>query len=499
MLKVFISILIVSIFAPVLTGIILSINTAIVVLLAALQIFVALFPRFEPKRKTMASHSMVSVVVPAYNEPPAILMNTLEALSHLAHDRFEVLIIDNNTKDSAVWKPVEKFTKKLGKRFKFFHVENLSGFKAGALNYALKRLNPESEFVAVIDADYVVEPDFLTTALSYFTDKNIALVQFPQQYSNCNKENQPIADEYRHFFKIYMNMANHLDCVPSTGTVSVYQQKALSEVGGFRGEMLTEDADVGLRINAAGYSGIYAEHSVGHGLMPYDLEAYRTQKRRWAFGNAQSLGTLFRLFGKIPFRSWIGFFIHFTAWDHLNFFPFAVLGAYSIVLLPFVPITQAHRHLLTIVSISIFITLLSKFVLFIVALRRQNRPLTRAFRAFVVHMGMTLVYSEAWVAFLLGTKSAFERTNKFILASMPSLLKNSYRELILGLWFLIGMIEAILWGTRMISIIAFSISTLVLFSIYYVYWKIFHTKAYSRDMVLDLEHKYRHFLVPENI
>jgi len=444
-----------SIFIPWLVIPVLVANTAVAVILSALQIFSAFFPRSIPNRKSSGSHAFVSILVPSYNEPPAILMHTIETLSRLKHKNFEVLIIDNNTKDPNIWRPVEAFTKTLDKRFRFFHVDNLAGFKAGALNYILQFVSLKSEYIAVVDADYEVEPQFITTALSYFTDKDIALVQFPQQYRNCLKNNQPIADEYRHFFKIYMNMANHLDCVPSTGTVSVYKVDALRHIGGFREEALTEDADAGLRLYAAGFRGVYVNQSIGYGLMPYDIESYRKQKNRWAKGNAQSIRMLFALYGKIPLRSWIGFLTHLTAWDHLNFLPFAVLVAYTVVLAPIIPITNVHRALLTIASFSIFITLGSKFVLFVVTLRGQKKVFSRAFKALVVHMGMTLLYSEATGALWHKTKSVFERTNKFILVKKPSLIKNSYKELILGIWFAIGTVEALMWGTRHITVVAF--------------------------------------------
>ncbi|MDP2598568.1 MAG: glycosyltransferase [Candidatus Liptonbacteria bacterium] len=483
-----------SILIPGPTIVILVANTAAVAILSSLQIFSAVFPRSKPRRRNMSSHAFVSIVIPAYNEPPALLMNTLNALSRLRHDNFEVLIIDNNTKDSEIWRPVESYARTLGKKFRFFHVDNLPGFKAGALNWVLQYANPKSEYAAVIDADYEVKPEFLTAALSYFTSRDIALVQFPQQYRNCIKANQAVADEYRHFFKIYMNMANYLDCVPSTGTVSVYALDALRRIGGFSEKALTEDADAGLRLYAAGYRGVYVDHSIGYGLMPYDIEAYRKQKNRWAIGNAQSIASLFSLYGKIPFRSWLGFLTHLTAWDHLNLFPFAVLAAYTIVLLPVVPMTALHRELLTIASVSIFLTLASKFALFIAALRDQKKVISRAFKAFIVHMGTTLLYSEAFGVLLFGTKSGFERTNKFILSKMPSLLKNSYRELILGIWFAIGVGEAMIWGTRSITVIAFFVSSLTLFSIYYVAWKIAPTKAYSKKILADLEREYQPYL-----
>ncbi|OGY88574.1 MAG: hypothetical protein A3B30_03425 [Candidatus Komeilibacteria bacterium RIFCSPLOWO2_01_FULL_52_15] len=494
MFLVFIVVLSASILIPGPMIVILVANAAAVIILSSLQIFSAIFPRSEPGRLNTSSHAFVSILVPSYNEPPTLLMYTLDALSRLEHDNFEVLIIDNNTKDSEIWRPVESYVRTLGEKFRFFHVDNLPGFKAGALNRVLQFANPKSEYAAVIDADYEVEPEFLTAALSYFTGEDIALVQFPQQYRNCVKANQPIADEYRHFFKIYMNMANHMDCVPSTGTVSVYLLDALRRIGGFREKALTEDADAGLRLYAADYRGVYVDRSIGYGLMPYDIEAYRKQKNRWAIGNAQSIKSLFSLYGKIPFRSWLGFLANLTAWNHLNFLPFAVLAAYTIVLIPFISTTVSHQGLLTIASLSIFITLASKFALFVVSLRGQKKVLRRAFKAFIVHMGMTLLYSEALGVLLFGTKSGFERTNKFILSKMPSLLKNSYRELILGAWFAIGVAEAVLWGTRPITIIAFLVSSLMLLSFYYVAWKIAPTKTYSKKILADLEHEYQPYL-----
>ena len=104
---------------------------------------------------------MVSIHVPAHNEPPDMLIQTLDALARLNYPRFEVLLIDNNTKDPAVWQPVEAHCRKLGSRFRFFHVDPLSGFKSGALNYALERTATDAEVIGVIDSDYIVQPNWL--------------------------------------------------------------------------------------------------------------------------------------------------------------------------------------------------------------------------------------------------------------------------------------------------------------------------------------------------
>jgi len=433
-------------------------------------------------------------LVPAHNEPPEILIDTLNSLAKLNYKNYEVLVIDNNTKNEKIWKPVESYIATLGDKFHFYHIDSLPGFKAGALNYVIQYVNPRADHLAIVDADYKVNKDFLSIASSYFVDDKIALVQFPQHYRNCIKENMAIADEYGHFFGIFMNMANHFDCVPSTGTVSTYKFKPVKEIGGFRGEMLTEDADIGLRLHKAGYKGVYVDCPVGYGLMPYDLESYRKQKWRWAFGNAQSLKTLFSFFGKISFKSWIGFSSHLMAWHNFLFIPFAVLATYSIILHPNISILQMHRNLLYVSSLTIFVTIVAKYILFLSTYRANEKRFLSSIRAFIVHMGMTLVYSEAWLSCLLRVRSPFVRTNKFISKKIPGIISNSLAEIMLGVWFFIGAIEAILWG-RKFTVAAFLTTSSILLSIFYVYFKILPTKKYSEGMLLRLRDKYKKYLV----
>ena len=79
----------------------------------------------------------VSLHVAICNEPPAMVIQTLDSLAALDYPNFEVIVIDNNTKDPAVWRPVQDYCVGLGERFKFFHFDVMKGFKAGALNYVL--------------------------------------------------------------------------------------------------------------------------------------------------------------------------------------------------------------------------------------------------------------------------------------------------------------------------------------------------------------------------
>src|SRR3546814_2499217 len=111
-----------------------------------------------------------------------MLKKTLDALARLDYPNFEVLIIDNNTRDEKIWRPVEEYCATLGDRFRFFHVAPLKGYKAGALNFALNNTAPDVEIVGVIDADYLVEPDWLKSLVPYFDRPDIGFVQAPQDH-----------------------------------------------------------------------------------------------------------------------------------------------------------------------------------------------------------------------------------------------------------------------------------------------------------------------------
>jgi exo-beta-1,3-glucanase (GH17 family)/cellulose synthase/poly-beta-1,6-N-acetylglucosamine synthase-like glycosyltransferase len=242
----------------------------------------------------------VSIHVPCYNEPPAMVIETLDALARLDWPDFEVLVIDNNTPDEAVWKPVEAHCARLGPRFRFFHVSPLAGFKAGALNFALRNADPAAEIVAVIDSDYVVRPEWLRDMLPAFADPKLAIAQAPQDYRD-GAENAFKAScyvEYAGFFHIGMVTRNERNAIIQHGTMTLVRRTALESAGGWSEWCITEDAELGLRLFEQGWTATYLPRSYGRGLMPDTFNDFRKQRFRWAYGAMQILrrhaGVLFR-------------------------------------------------------------------------------------------------------------------------------------------------------------------------------------------------------------
>ncbi|MCL7462533.1 glycosyltransferase [Pseudomonas sp. NW5] len=230
----------------------------------------------------------VSIHVPCYNEPPEMVKQTLDALSRLDYPDFEVLVIDNNTKDPAVWEPVQTHCETLGARFRFFHVAPLAGFKGGALNYVLERTAADAEIIAVIDSDYCVEPDWLKHMVPHFSDPQIAVVQSPQDYRDGHESlfKKLCFAEYKGFFHIGMVTRNDRDAIIQHGTMTMIRRAVMSELG-WADWCITEDAELGLRVFEKGLSAAYSEQSYGRGLMPDTFIDFKKQRFRWAYGAMQ--------------------------------------------------------------------------------------------------------------------------------------------------------------------------------------------------------------------
>ena len=270
------------------------IGVVIVVLVEAHEWAEALWAKnrrrgFVPMPVGDAILPMVSIHVPAYNEPPEMLIETLAALAKLDYPRFEVVVIDNNTRDPAVWKPVEAWCEVNGERFRFFHVDPLEGFKSGALNYALQHTSPDAQIIGVIDSDYVVDSNWLSDLVPQFGRPEIAIVQAPQDYRDAqqNAFKSMTYAEYRGFFYIGMVTRNERNAIIQHGTMTLVRRSVLLEVGGWSEWCITEDAELGLMILRAGHQSMYIPRSYGRGLMPDTFSGYKNQRFRWAYGSMQ--------------------------------------------------------------------------------------------------------------------------------------------------------------------------------------------------------------------
>jgi cellulose synthase/poly-beta-1,6-N-acetylglucosamine synthase-like glycosyltransferase len=218
----------------------------------------------------------------------------------LDYPNFEVLVVDNNTKDDAVWKPLEEHCAKLGQQFRFFHLPQWPGFKAGALNFALTQTASDVDVIGVIDSDYVVSPNWLRATVPYFEKPEVAFVQGPQDYRDGEETwfKRMCYWEYAGFFHIGMIQRNERNAIIQHGTMTLIRRTAMKHVNGWAEWCICEDAELGLRLFEQGFEAVYLEQSLGRGLIPDSFGGYKTQRFRWAYGAVQILKQHWRALGE---------------------------------------------------------------------------------------------------------------------------------------------------------------------------------------------------------
>jgi exo-beta-1,3-glucanase (GH17 family)/GT2 family glycosyltransferase len=240
----------------------------------------------------------VSIHIPAYREPPEMLKHTLDALARLDYPNFECVVVINNTPDPAYWQPVAEHCAALGDRFKFLNVDNLVGYKAGALRLALAHTAPDAEIVGIIDADYAVQPDWLKDVVPAFADPKVGLVQAPQDHRDerTTPLHWAMNGEYAGFFDIGMVQRNEQNAIIVHGTMCLIRRAALDAAGGWSSDTICEDTDLGLAIVEQGWATHYTRRRYGHGLLPDTFEAFKKQRHRWAYGGLQIIRKHWRRF-----------------------------------------------------------------------------------------------------------------------------------------------------------------------------------------------------------
>lgn len=238
----------------------------------------------------------VSIHLPCYAEPPELVIATIDRLVALDYPDFEILVCDNNTRDERLWRPVEahcaRLNRRLGQeRLRFFHVAPLPGAKAGALNFLLPHTAADAELVAVVDADYLAEPDFLSRLAGFFADPAVGYLQTPHDYRAWDDGAylRMCYWEYMPSNKVELPGVAEYGAAYTIGTMCLIRTRALKAAGGWAEWCLTEDSEVSVRLRAIGYEGVYVRETFGRGLIPETFEDYKKQRFRWTAGPVQQL------------------------------------------------------------------------------------------------------------------------------------------------------------------------------------------------------------------
>ena len=231
----------------------------------------------------------ISIHLACANEPPAMVISAVESLLSLDWPAFEVVVVDNNTADAqarqqlALWMATRR-----DPRLRFAQFTALSGFKAGALNQALAMTADASQWVAVVDADYVVDTGWFRAVQTHLQDPGVGVVQAPQAHRHWAGRpfDRMMNWETEGFFRIGMHHRHGRNAIVQHGTMTLVRAADLRRLR-WNEDCICEDTELGLRLLHEGWRAVYVDRVLGTGLLPTDFLAYARQRRRWALGAMQ--------------------------------------------------------------------------------------------------------------------------------------------------------------------------------------------------------------------
>ncbi|HEY0220055.1 MAG TPA: glycosyltransferase [Afipia sp.] len=411
----------------------------------------------------------VSIHVPAYYEPPEMLKQTLDAVARLDYPNFECVVIINNTPDPTFWQPIQDHCRTLGERFIFINAEKVQGFKAGALKIAMERTATDAEIIGVIDADYTVSPNWLKDLVPAFADPHVGLVQAPQDHRDGDRSLMHYAmnGEYAGFFDIGMIQRNEANAIVVHGTMCLIRRAAMDMAGGWAGDTICEDTDLGLSIIEHGWITYYTNTRYGYGLLPDTYEAFKKQRHRWAYGGFQIVKKHWRRILSGATRLSPDQKREFTlGW--LNWLGAESLGVVVAILnLIWVPVVSfadiaIPDKILTLPIIASFLVSLLHFI----ALYRLRVPIKipQMLGAMVTAMSVQWTVSRAVANGLITDHLPFARTSKGGL-SLMSVEFQAFWEAVIGVLLLIGAVVLVTFNVKQVREIYIFAGVLVLQSL----------------------------------
>ncbi|NPV78459.1 MAG: glycosyltransferase [Anaerolineae bacterium] len=223
----------------------------------------------------------VDIYVPTFNEDVEILEATLIGCRKVRYPHTTYVLDDGN-------RPViQALANRLGCRYIARPTHEHA--KAGNINHALQQT--DGEYIVILDADMVPQPDFLHRTLGYFEDEKLALIQLPQEFYNQDSiqhaSNQTSWHEQSLFFRVIQPGKNYTNSAFWCGSPSVVRRKALFEVGGVATETITEDIHTTVRLHSRGWKTLFVNEPLAFGIAPQTIRAFLLQRLRWAQGTMQ--------------------------------------------------------------------------------------------------------------------------------------------------------------------------------------------------------------------
>ena len=407
----------------------------------------------------------VTIQLPIYNEE-YVMERLLENISKIEYpkSKLEIQVLDDSTDDSVVEtaRRVQEL-QETGWDIQHIRRENRQGFKAGALKEGLEIA--KGDFIAIFDADFLPEADWLKKTVPYFKDQEIGVVQtrwghINRDYSTLTRIQAFALDAHFTLEQVGRNSKGHF--INFNGTAGIWRKDCILDAGNWEGDTLTEDLDLSYRAQLKNWKFKYLEDVETPAELPVVISAARSQQFRWNKGGAENFRktVLSVITAKnIPFKTKFHGVMHL-----LNSSMFLCVFIVALLSIPMLYIKNTYAHLGWIFEVTSFF-ILSTIILFVCYWFTYKSIQGSSFDNFVdyiklfftffsVALGFSLHNTVAVLEGHLGKRSEFVRTPKFNINSIKDTWKgnkyltnklspNMILYLSLMIYFLFGMYSAI--------------------------------------------------------
>jgi cellulose synthase/poly-beta-1,6-N-acetylglucosamine synthase-like glycosyltransferase len=401
----------------------------------------------------------VTIQLPLYNEL-YVVERLIETVCEIDYPKelLEIQVLDDST-DETVNITAAMVAKKKAEGFDICHIRRgtREGYKAGALKEGLRVA--KGEFVAIFDADFIPQKEFLKKTLSFFSDDKVGMVQTRWEhlngdYSMLTKAQALALDGHFVIEQTVRNKAGFF--INFNGTGGVWRKSCIVDAGNWHADTLAEDLDLSYRAQLNGWRFVYLKDFTSPAELPNEISALKTQQFRWTKGHIETAKKILPLVWKssVPLRVKLQATVHLTS----NLvFPFILLAAILNVPLIFIKNSGSHEAYFAVMSIFV-LAFVSSFMFYLYSqrdIRTDWRKKIVLFPLFMAgSMGFAVNNSRAVIEGLLSRKSEFVRTPKFNAESGNSSAAGKkygnrkiglsvYVELMMAVYCLIGICSSL--------------------------------------------------------
>jgi cellulose synthase/poly-beta-1,6-N-acetylglucosamine synthase-like glycosyltransferase len=360
----------------------------------------------------------VTIQLPIFNEI-YVVERLLRSVSELDYPRelLQIQVLDDSTDDTReLTASSAEELRRRGFNVDLIHRDDRTGFKAGALAVGLAAAT--GEFVCILDADFVPQPDLLKRTIQFFTDPGIGMIQtrwghLNRGYSLLTRVQAMFLDGHLLLEQTARSRSGRF--FNFNGTAGLWRKTCIEEAGGWQHDTLTEDLDLSYRAQLVGWKFIFLADVVTPAELPVDMSGFKSQQHRWTKGSIQ---TCKKLLPSI-WRSQLPLPIKLEATGHLmSNFAYLLLALLCVLLHPSTGGPQGWVRTF-LIDIPIFLTASVSVAVFYVCAQRELHPRTWMKEMLLLPcllalgVGLSINNARAVLEAVFNHKSDFTRTPKY--------------------------------------------------------------------------------------